>query len=177
MEFEDIGLGQLDEKFIRKVYSIALESAESGFGPFGAILVKEGKIVSSSVDKCIQYSDPTSHAELALISDFCRKSQRISLEGYALYCNVEPCVMCSGAIHWSRISKVVFGVSQAILQSVSRGNVKPGCRELINIGNEGIEIIGPVLEEEGLEVLKKFPFKSKKRAHEAYHKKKGNHRL
>ena len=160
-----------DEEFIKKANEIALQSAQNGFDPFGAILVKEEKIVSTSIDKCIQYSDPTSHAELILISEFCRKNQFISLEGYTIYCNVEPCIMCSGAIHWSRISKVVFGVSQSILQSVSNGTLKPNCGELINVGNKKIEIVGPLLQEEGLKILRRFPFKSKKEKHEEYQKK------
>jgi len=79
--------------------------------------------------------------------------------------------MCSGAIHWAKLSKVVFGVRQAALQEVSKGHPKPSCKDLINIGNNDIEIIGPVLEEEGLAILKKYPFSSKKSKHRTYYKK------
>ncbi|MEM7102737.1 MAG: nucleoside deaminase [Bacteroidota bacterium] len=157
-----------DERFIRETHRLAILSAESGFDPFGAVLVKDGEVVASSIDKCIAYSDPTAHAELILISEYCRENKRISLEGFTLYCNVEPCVMCSGAIHWSRISRVVFGVSQSSLQKVSKGKQKPSCEELINIGNSKIEIVGPLLSKEGLAVLKKYPFKSKKERHQAF---------
>lgn len=161
----------LDEYFMGAVYKIALQCAKNGFGPFGAILVQDEKIVASSIDKSIQYSDPTAHAELILISEFCKKNKLISLEEYSLYCNVEPCIMCSGAIHWSRISKVGFGVSQESLQAVSKGKRKPSCRQLINAGHEKIEIIGPILEEEGQKILNSYPFKSKKKLHLIYHKK------
>jgi tRNA(Arg) A34 adenosine deaminase TadA len=163
---------QIDEKFIREANKIALQSASNGFDPFAALLVKDDKIVSTSMDKCIQYSDPTAHAELILISEFCREHQIISLENHTIYCNVEPCVMCSGAIHWSRISKVVYGVRQASLQSVSKGKLKPCCEDLINVGNKKIEILGPILEKEGLAILKRFPFKSKSAKHKAYYVKK-----
>ena len=159
---------QQDLDYMSYVYRLALESAERGFAPFAAILVQEGSIVSTSKDRCIQYSDPTAHAELVLISEFCRENQVISLEGYTMYCNVEPCVMCSGAIHWARISRLVFGVRQAALQSVSKGKTKPGCEALINIGKIKIEITGPLLEEEGLKILKQFPFKSKKQLQQEY---------
>lgn len=164
-----------DEKFIKQVYQMALQSARNGFDPFAALLVKEKSIVASSFDKCIQYSDPTAHAELILISEYCREHQIISLEGYTLYCNVEPCVMCSGAIHWSRVSKVVFGVSQATLQTISNGKTKPTAENLINTGNKTIEVKGPLLEEEGLAILKEYPFQSKKERHQRYqtNKKKG----
>ncbi len=163
---------QKDETFIRMVNEIATQSAESGFDPFAAILVRKGEIVATSIDQCIQYSDPTAHAELILISEFCRSNHVISLEEYSLYCNVEPCVMCSGAIHWSKISKVVFGVRQSMLQSVSGGKLKPGSEALINSGHKKIEIIGPVLEEEGLQVLHMSPFQSKKERHAKYYRKK-----
>jgi len=159
---------------MRLTYQVARQSAKSGFDPFGAILVKDNRVVATSIDKCIQYSDPTSHAELVLISEYCRENQLISLEGYTMYCNVEPCVMCSGAIHWSRISRLVYGVSQADLQKVSKGKLKPRCKDLINIGHKKIEILEGVLVEEGLRILKEYPFKSKKERHLAYHlKKKG----
>ncbi|MEO1514104.1 MAG: nucleoside deaminase [Bacteroidota bacterium] len=154
-----------DEMFIRQVNELALQSAQKGFAPFAALLVKDGKVVAASLDKCIQYSDPTSHAELILISEFCREHQLISLEGYSMYCNVEPCVMCSGAIHWARISRLVYGVNQKSLQSVSKGKQKPSCRELINVGKEKTTISGPILEEEGLRVLRAFPFRSKAEQH------------
>ncbi|OJJ21112.1 hypothetical protein BKI52_11120 [marine bacterium AO1-C] len=160
-----------DEYFIRKTYEIAQTSAEQGFDPFGAILVKNQQIVATSGDKCIQYADPTAHAELVLISEYCRAHELISLEGYTLYCNVEPCMMCSGAIHWARISRVVFGVSQQSLQSVSKGKTKPSAEEMINIGNKKIEVVGPVLAKEGLALLRQFPFKSKKDRYQEFKQK------
>ena len=158
-----------DEKFIRTVNQIAMDAAKQGFDPFGALLVKEGQQKSSSIDKCIKYSDPTAHAELILISEYCRDQQLIDLEGYTLYCNVEPCVMCSGAIHWAKISRVVFCVAQKSLQKKSKGKLKPSCETLINTGHQKIEIIGPLMEEEGLQVLNQTPFLSKKERHKRYY--------
>jgi len=158
-----------DQAFIRQVNNLALESAQNGFDPFAGILVSDGKIVAQTKDKCIQYSDPTAHAELILISEYCRQNNLISLEGHTLYCNVEPCVMCSGAIHWSRITRLVFGVRQAALQTVSKGKQKPACFDLINTGKQAVEIIGPVLEQEGIHILRQFPFSSKKEKHRKYH--------
>ena len=151
------------------VNQLALASAEQGFDPFGALLVGEGQVLASSMDKCIQYSDPTAHAELVVISEYCRGQQLISLEDCTLYCNVEPCVMCSGAVHWARISRVVFSVSQTMLQGVSKGKLKPRAADLINTGGKTIEVIGPLLSEEGMAVLEAHPFRSKKQRHQAYY--------
>ncbi len=157
-----------DTSIIQQVNQLARQSAEKGFDPFAAILVKDNVIVAQSKDKCIQYADPTAHAELILISEYCRTHQLISLEGYTLYCNVEPCVMCSGAIHWSRISRVVFSVPQSKLQEVSKGKPKPSCHDMINIGHHQIKIMEGVLWEEGLKILMDYPFQSKKKRFEAY---------
>ena len=157
--------------FIRQVNQLAWESAEEGMDPFAAILVKNGEVVASSKDRCIIYSDPTAHAELVVISEYCRSAKLISLEGVSLYCNTEPCVMCSGAIHWSRLSAVIFSVSQQGLQRFSGGKPKPSCEPMINTGGKKIEVIGPVLEEEGLKVFESFPFLSKKKRHARWHKK------
>jgi tRNA(Arg) A34 adenosine deaminase TadA len=159
----------LEESFIRAVNQLALEAAKQGFDPFAAILVREDKVLASTGDKCIQYSDPTAHAELILMSEYCRQEKLIDLEGYTLYCNVEPCVMCSGAIHWARISRVVFSVSQSMLQTVSKGNQKPKAADLINTGGKTIAVLGPVLAQEGLAVLEAYPFQSKKEKHRRYH--------
>lgn len=159
-----------DKKYIRLTHQLARESAKKGFDAFGALLVLDDEIKATSIDKCIAYSDPTAHAELVLISEYCRENKLIDLEGYTLYTHVEPCVMCSGAIHWAKISRVVFSVSQEMLQGVSGGKKKPTCEELINTGNKKTEIIGPILAEEGMRVFRDFPFQSKKERHRQYHK-------
>ena len=84
-----------DESFLRRLNEMAWKSAEGSSDPFAAILVKDGRVVAASADKCIHYSDPTAQAELSLISEYCRENKLIELEGYTLYTNVEPCVMCS----------------------------------------------------------------------------------
>ena len=108
----------IDEKFIKIVYDLARESAKNGNDPFSAILVHKNEICHTSFDISVKSSNPTLHAELNVISEYCSSNKIFSLDGYSLYCNVEPCIMCSGAIHWSRISKVVYGISQMNLQKI-----------------------------------------------------------
>lgn len=158
-----------DEQFIRKTFELAIAGAQKGLEPFAALLVKNDTIQFSTEDRSIEYSDPTAHAELLVISEFCRTHQLISLEGYTLYCNVEPCVMCSGAIHWSKVSRVVFSVHQHQLQTLSKGKPKPDANSLINTGKRKTEITGGIIEQEGLNLLNQFPFTSKKEKHKAFH--------
>jgi tRNA(Arg) A34 adenosine deaminase TadA len=80
------------------------------------------------------------------------------LKGYTLYASTEPCPMCSGAIHGARLSRVVFSVSQAMLQRLSGGSPKPGCASIINTGVARTEIVGPLLPKEGLAVFEGYEF-------------------
>ena len=155
----------IDTQYIQEVNQMAIDSFNDGFEPFAALLVLDGKVVSRSINKCIQYRDPTAHAEMTVISEHCRLNQQTKLKGYTIYCNVEPCLMCSGAIHWSRISKVVYGVSQPTLQSLSGGNPKPRCIDMVNVGGKQIEVVGPVLENENKEVLRLFFIGSDEKFH------------
>ncbi|MEO0474094.1 MAG: nucleoside deaminase [Bacteroidota bacterium] len=150
-----------DFGFLRRAIALAREHAQLGLDPFGAVLVLDGEIVAETGDQSVRYADPTAHAELILISEYCRKTTQISLKNHTLYSSTEPCVMCSGAIHWAKISRVVFSVSQVSLQQFSGGKAKPSASELIHVGGKSIEVVGPMLEEEGLAVFREFPFLSK----------------
>jgi len=145
-----------DVRFLREAIKESKKSRDQGNDPFGAVLVNGGKIVARSGDISVKLSDPTHHAELHLISTYCRKNKIFSLEGYTLYTSTEPCIMCSGAIHWSRISKVVFGVSQETLKTTSGGNRKPSCKQLLSYGGQQRIVIGPLLEDEAFQVLDGF---------------------
>ena len=145
---------------IRHTFTLAAVSDAKGYGPFAALLTNpSGDIVASSMNQCIPLADPTAHAERILISQYCSAQNFISLEGYSLYSNVEPCLMCTGAIHWSRISRVVFGLSQTALKISSKGNPKPSCRSLLP---DRVEVIGPMLEEEADAWWAAYPIVSKK---------------
>lgn len=150
-----------DEVFLRIAIELAKEARHAGEYPFGAVLVYENKIVHKAYDQSIEKCDPTAHVELQVIREYCQSSRQMSLGGHILYCSTEPCVMCSGAIHWANISRVVFSVSQEMLQQVSKGKPKPSAETLINTGNKKIAVIGPLLPDEGLTVFDNYQFKSK----------------
>jgi tRNA(Arg) A34 adenosine deaminase TadA len=145
------------EEFVRQAIRLAYASAKKGDDPFAALLVKDGQVVATSLDESVSRCDPTAHAELALIRDYCSSQKVFSLEGYTLVSSTEPCLMCSGAIHWSRISQVVFSVSQATLKGFSQGTAKPTCESLLNLGRRKVQVIGPLLEEEGIKVFQDYP--------------------
>lgn len=165
----DQSVASRDERFLRQAIALAHQARQQNADPFGAVLVVDGAVVHEAFNRSIELSDPTHHAELAVISEYCRAQRRFSLEGYSLYASTEPCAMCAGAIHWARISRLVFSVSQAMLQRLSGGRPKSGCAGIVNSGHRQVEIVGALLPEEGLGVFAGYSFVPKIVRHQMYH--------
>ena len=79
-----------------------------GGGPFGAVVVSDGKVVGRGWNQVTTLLDPTAHAEVTAIRDACRNLKRFELRGCELYTSCEPCPMCLSAIYWSRLDRVYF---------------------------------------------------------------------
>lgn len=77
-------------------------------GPFGAVIVMDGKVVAKSANKVTATNDPTAHAEISAIRMASKKLKRFDLSDCVIYTSCEPCPMCLGAIYWSRISKIFY---------------------------------------------------------------------
>jgi guanine deaminase len=97
-----------DKLFLRKSIEIALGGIKVGGGPFGAIIVKDNKIISEAFNRVILNNDATSHAEILAIRLASSVLQTHDLQECTLYSSCEPCPMCLGAIYWSGIMKVVY---------------------------------------------------------------------
>ncbi len=81
-------------------------------GPFGAVIVREGKIIGKGWNRVLTANDPTAHAEITAIRDACRATSSYQLEDCSIYVNCEPCPMCLAAIYWARIERVIFAASR-----------------------------------------------------------------
>ena len=93
---------------------IAIEEAYDGInagdgGPFGAVIVKDGKIIGRGHNRVVKNGDPTCHGEMEAIRDACKKMGTFDLSGATIYTTGEPCPMCLGAIMWANIEKVYYG--------------------------------------------------------------------
>ena len=88
---------------------LANESVRHGGGPFGAVIVKDGKIIVGSSNSVTIDNDPTAHAEVNTIREACRKLGTFDLTGCRIYTSCEPCPMCLGAIYWSHIERIYYG--------------------------------------------------------------------
>lgn len=98
--------------FMRKAIALAVENVKNGGGPFGAVIVKNGEIVSTGVNRVTVDNDPTAHAEVSAIRAACVSLGTFNLEGCVLYTSCEPCPMCLAAIYWAHIDKVYYGANQ-----------------------------------------------------------------
>ena len=98
-----------DKKFMREAIRLANESVERGGGPFGAVIVKDGKIIAGSSNSVTIDCDPTAHAEVNTIREACRRLGSFDLSGCTIYTSCEPCPMCLGAIYWAHISRIFYG--------------------------------------------------------------------
>lgn len=98
------------EKFMEAALQEAYEGIEKNHGgPFGAVVVKEGRIVGRGHNRVLYKKDPTCHGEMEAIRDACKNLGTHDLTGRQLYTTAEPCPMCLGGILWSNIQEVYFG--------------------------------------------------------------------
>ncbi|HMF74467.1 MAG TPA: nucleoside deaminase [Bryobacteraceae bacterium] len=102
-------MGQDPEYFLRQAIQLAVNNVrQRGGGPFGALVVKNGRVISTGVNSVTTTNDPTAHAEVVAIRAACQALQSFQLEGCEIYTSCEPCPMCLGAIYWSRASRFYF---------------------------------------------------------------------
>jgi len=152
-----------DCSFIRRTVALADQACRLGHRPFAALIVIGGEVRYEAMDQVLALQDPTAHAEIAAIRAFARENSAFELLGATLYTNVEPCPMCAGAIYYAGIKRLVYSVSRvqfdALIAAQRRRAAKlyQSCRTLLNDGGL-TQVIGPILEEDGLEVLLAYPF-------------------
>lgn len=97
-----------DRSLLRKAIEIAGKGIDSGGGPFGAVITKDGEIIAEAGNRVVLMNDPTAHAEVLAIRKASEYLKSHDLSDCTLYTSCEPCPMCLGAIYWAGIKKVVY---------------------------------------------------------------------
>jgi tRNA(Arg) A34 adenosine deaminase TadA len=109
----EIEITTQDKAFLRRAIELATENALStAGGPFGCVIVREGRVVAEGVNRVTADNDPSAHAEIVAIRRACDALGTFRLDGCTLYANSEPCPMCLGAIYWSRAERVVYACTR-----------------------------------------------------------------
>ena len=97
------------ENYMKEALKLARSNIANGNGgPFGAVIVKDGKIIAKGANEVTSSNDPTAHAEIVAIRKACKVLGTFQLDGCEIYTSCEPCPMCMGAIYWARPKKVFF---------------------------------------------------------------------
>jgi len=100
---------RVDNPFMARAIQLSLDNVLSGKGgPFGAVIVKDGKIVAEGANRVTATNDPTAHAEMCAIREACARLGVFELSDCEIYTSCEPCPMCLGAIYWARLARVYF---------------------------------------------------------------------
>ena len=97
------------KEFMHEAVNQSLLSIDNGGGPFGAVIVKNGKIIAKAANSVTQTNDPTAHAEVNVIRLASAKLNTFNLSDCEIYTSCEPCPMCLGAIYWARIDRIYYG--------------------------------------------------------------------
>lgn len=138
--------------FIRECIRLAEEAKRNGNHPFGSVLVHNNEIILRAQNGVNTFNDIAQHPE-SILARF--GASQFSLEFLAectLYTSTEPCPMCTGAIYWSGIGRIVFACSvEKLAEFVSDSLLMP-CHEILQRGDHPVEVIGHVLEEEAAQV-------------------------
>lgn len=106
-------------QFMTRAIQLAEDSVKSDQGgPFGAVIVKDGAVVSEGVNRVTSQNDPTAHAEIVAIRAASQKLGSFRLDGASIYISAEPCPMCLGALYWAGIKNVFYGASVVDVEKI-----------------------------------------------------------
>lgn len=152
---------KLDETFMLEALALAEQAVQKGNEPFGSVLVKDNQIVFTNENQIHSLSDPTFHAEHGLIRSFCQQQQIMDLSDYTLYSSCEPCFMCSGAMVWSKLGRLVFSAYAQDLDAILGEKGEEPSRLVFEHSGWSPTVTGGVLQQKGIEILENY-FSTKK---------------
>ena len=147
-------LEESDARYLRRAIELSAVAAERGSRPFGAVIVAaDGTVLGEGHNDTFGSGDCTAHAEVQALRAATPPHDRAVLAGATMYASGEPCVMCAGAIFWSNLRRVVFGIDAVSLREFratqsGAGDVELSCRDVFAAAPHAIETIGPALADE-----------------------------
>ena len=107
---------------MQQAIDLSIENVKNGGGPFGAVIVENGKIIATGVNRVTASNDPTAHAEVNSIRAACQQKANFKLTGCSIYTSCEPCPMCLAAIYWAGISHIYYGNTKQDAEEINFGD-------------------------------------------------------
>jgi tRNA(Arg) A34 adenosine deaminase TadA len=141
------------ETFLREAIRLSRRAMERGDGPFGAVLVRGGRIVLARENTASTREDATRHAEMNLVVEAQESFGAAALAECTLYASTEPCAMCAGAIFWAGIRRVVFACPSERHASIFGPALAVHGHDVLASATPPVEVVGPLLEDEAAAVL------------------------
>lgn len=107
-----------DAGFMDQAIRLSEENIDKGGGPFGAVIVRNGKVVATGVNSVVPNNDPTAHAEINAIRSACKTLGTFKLDGCTIYSSCEPCPMCLSALYWAGVSRICYGNTKSDAKAI-----------------------------------------------------------
>lgn len=151
-----------DLMFLRQTFQLASQAAADGVHPFAALLVdSRGEVLMEQLNAYLPDKDMTGHAERVLMTRASKTYTPEFLAKCTLYTSAEPCAMCAGAAYWAGVGRVVYGASEKRLKEMTGNHPENPtldlpCRQVFAAGQREVEVVGPLLEEESIQVHEEF---------------------
>ena len=108
-----------DREFMRRAIDLSIENIDTGGGPFGAVIVRDGKLIASGTNRVVPNNDPTAHAEVVAIRNACRELETFDLSGCTVYTSCEPCPMCLSALYWAGVERICYANTKRDAAAIS----------------------------------------------------------
>ncbi len=156
-------IGARDAELLRRAIALSETAVRQGARPFAAIVTNgDGEIIAEAHGlPTAEIRDWTAHAEMLALRAASARLPWPALGQSTIYASAEPCPMCAAAIYWCNIRRLVFSVSEPAMRALRApyeraAGITMGCEEIFSRGSRPIEVAGPLLEEEGLSVHRRF---------------------
>lgn len=150
-----MALSPSEEAHLRGAIALSVRAVENGNMPFGALFVdSNGQVIAEAENTGITKRNTLNHAETNLMNDLVTRFSQDVIAAGTFFTSCEPCAMCSGAMYWGGVNRVVFGLSEAQLQRITGANPLNatmsgvGAHTVLNSGAREVEVSGPHLVEE-----------------------------
>ena len=138
----------MNREFLHEAIRLSLEKSQAGEGgPFGAVIVKDGKVVGQGWNRVTSTNDPTAHAEITAIRDACRRLGTFSLAGCEIYTSCEPCPMCLAAIYWARLDRVYYAATRQDAAAIGFDDSRIYDELAMDIGDRSVPMVQDFHEE------------------------------
>lgn len=159
---DEVALDERDGRYLRQAIAWSRVARDRGNRPFGAVVIAEdGAVLAEAWCNTTESGDCTGHAETNAVRQLGNRFARDALARATLYSSAEPCVMCAGAIFWSAIGRVVYGIDAVRLREfrgerAEQRDAELSCRDVFAASPHDIECVGPALIDESSEAHRGF---------------------